>query len=121
MLPHKQNFDSTSKGKECEGPSYHTLAPIQNDKIALDVFTQTMKTPVVMLTSEELLSLSPKVHTKWKNQITPHRVQQHNSNNAMNLLSDGIIIEDFYETYLSSLRPSDLSKPFIVAKESHSI
>ena len=121
MLPHEQNFGSTSKGKEHEGPSYHTLAPIQNDKIALDVFTRMMKTPIVMLTSEELLSLSPKVRTKWKEQITLRRVQQHDSNNTTNLLSDGIIIEDPYETYLSSLCPGNLPKPFIAAKEPHSI
>ena len=39
MPPHEQNYGSTLKGKECEGPSYHTLALIQNDKIMLDIFT----------------------------------------------------------------------------------
>ena len=80
-----------------------------------------MKTPVVTLTSEELLSLLPKVCTKWKEQITLCQVQQHDGNNAINLLSDGIIIENPYETYLSSLHPGDLLKPFAAAKESHSI
>ena len=80
-----------------------------------------MKTPVITLTSEELLSLSPKVCTKWKENITLCQVQQHDSNNAINLLSDGIIIEDPYETYRSLLHSGDPPKPFIAAKESHSI
>ena len=80
-----------------------------------------MKTPIITLTLEELLSLSPEVHTKWKEQITLCWVQQHDSNNATNLLSDGIVIKDPYETYLSSLRPGNLPKPFVTAKESHSI
>ena len=71
MPPHERNFGSTAKGKERDGPLYHTLAPIQSDKIAHDVFTRTMKTPIITLTSEELLSLSPKVRIKLKEQITP--------------------------------------------------
>jgi hypothetical protein len=59
------------KGKERDGPSYHTVAPIQNNKIAQDVFSRSMKNPVITLTTEELLSLSPEVRTKWKEQLTP--------------------------------------------------
>ncbi|KAF8239210.1 hypothetical protein L208DRAFT_1238613, partial [Tricholoma matsutake] len=117
LPPHKRNFTSTGKAKD--GPSYHTQAPIQKDKITKDVFTRLMKTPIITLTPKELLSLSPKVCTK---QVTAHRIQQPEGNNATNLLHDDIfVIDDPYETYISSLRPGEIPEPFIAAKESHSI
>jgi hypothetical protein len=121
LPPHERNFASGSKGKEREGPSHHTKAPIQNGKIAQDIFTHTMQTPIIMLTSEELLSLSPEVHTKWREQITLKQVQQ-DSNNATHFLDDSaILVADPYETYINSLHPGQIPEPFVVTKESHSI
>ncbi|KAF8232125.1 hypothetical protein L208DRAFT_1273557 [Tricholoma matsutake] len=117
LPPHKRNFAGASKGKEKDGPSYATQAPVQNEKIAHDIFARSMKMPIVMLTSEELLSLSPKVQTKWREQVTPKQVPQ-SGNNATNMFSpDTIIVPDPYETYISSLRPGEIPQPFIVAKE----
>jgi hypothetical protein len=80
-----------------------------------------MKTPIVTLTSEELLSLSPEVRTKWREQITSKWVQQE-ANNSTNILNNSaIVIPDPYKTYINSLQPGDIPKPFVVAKESHSI
>jgi hypothetical protein len=67
---HECNFAGPSKGKEHEDQIYHTQAPVQNDKIAAEVFSRSMKTPIIMLTSEELLLLSPEVRMKWKEQVT---------------------------------------------------
>jgi hypothetical protein len=61
LSPHECNFASGLKGKEREGLSYHTQAPNQNEKIVQDIFSHSMKTPIVTLTSAELLSLSPEV------------------------------------------------------------
>ncbi|KAF8229756.1 hypothetical protein L208DRAFT_1479269 [Tricholoma matsutake] len=120
LPPHECNFASIGKAKD--SPSYHTQAPIQKDKITKDVFTRSMKTPIITLTPEELLSLSPEVHAKWKEQVTARRTQQPKGNNATNLLHDDIfIIDDPYKTYISSLRPGEIPEPFIAAKESHSI
>ncbi|KAF8233714.1 hypothetical protein L208DRAFT_1265357, partial [Tricholoma matsutake] len=122
LLPHKQNFTSTSKGKEHDGPLYHTVAPIQNDKITQDIFSCSMKTPIVTLTMEELLSLSPKVCMKWKEQLTPRRILNQDGNNVVHLVNEEVLmINDPYKTYISSLHISDISKPFVTAKESHSI
>ncbi|KAF8219081.1 hypothetical protein L208DRAFT_1343549, partial [Tricholoma matsutake] len=122
LPPHEQNFASTSKGKECDGPSYHTVAPIQNDTIAQDIFSRSMKILIVTLTMEELLSLSPKVHMKWKEQLTPHRILNQDGNNVGHLVNEEVLmINDPYETYISSLQISDIPKPFVAAKESHSI
>ncbi|KAF8219698.1 hypothetical protein L208DRAFT_1338495, partial [Tricholoma matsutake] len=121
LPPHERNFAGASKGKEIDGPSYATQAPVQNKKIMHDIFACSMKMPIVMLTSEELLSLSPEVRTKWREQVTPKRVPQ-SGNNVTNLFSpDAIIVPDPYETYISSLRPGEIPQPFIVAKETSSI
>ncbi|KAF8239515.1 hypothetical protein L208DRAFT_1237183, partial [Tricholoma matsutake] len=128
---HEQNFVSPSKGKKHEGPLYHTLAPIQNDKIAQDIFNQSMKTPMITLTAEELLLLSPEVRMKWKEQFTPHCVLQQEGNNVPYLINQEVLmINDPYETYINyhgntniinTLCPGDIPTPFVTAKESHSI
>ncbi|KAF8232922.1 hypothetical protein L208DRAFT_1269648, partial [Tricholoma matsutake] len=74
LPPHKRNFTGTSKDKEKNGPSYATQAPVQNEKIAHDIFARSMKMSIITLTSEELLSLSPQVQTKWREQVTPKQV-----------------------------------------------
>ncbi|KAF8237967.1 hypothetical protein L208DRAFT_1244671, partial [Tricholoma matsutake] len=61
LPPHERNFAGTSKGKENDGPLYATQAPVQNEKIAHDIFLCLMKMPIIMLTLEELLLLSPEI------------------------------------------------------------
>ena len=81
-----------------------------------------MKTLLITLTPEELLSLSPEVHTKWKEQVTAQQVQQNKGNNVMNILNNDILVlNDTYETYINSLHPGKIPEPFIAMKESHSI
>ncbi|KAF8220719.1 hypothetical protein L208DRAFT_1332202, partial [Tricholoma matsutake] len=118
LPPHERNFASTSK----DGPLYHTVAPIQNNTITQDIFLHSMKIPIVTLTTEELLLLSPKVHMKWKEQLTPHHILNQDGNNTGHLVNEEVLmINDPYKTYISSLRIGDIPKPFITAKESHSI
>jgi hypothetical protein len=120
LPPHERNF--AGKSKERDGPSYHTVAPIQNDKIAQDVFSRSMKNPVITLTTEELLSLSPEVRTKWKEQLTPRRIQHQEGNNSAHLVNEEVLmIDDPYEIYINTLRPGEIPRPFVAAKESHSI
>ncbi|KAF8229351.1 hypothetical protein L208DRAFT_1482185, partial [Tricholoma matsutake] len=103
-----------------EGPLHHIQAPIHKDKIVEDIFTHSMKTPIITLTSEELLSVALEVRTKWKEQVTTRHIQQ--TDNAMNILDDDVyVLNNPYETYINSLRPGDIPEPFIVAKESHAI
>jgi hypothetical protein len=122
LPPHERNFAGPSKGKEREDRTYHTQAPIQNDKIASEIFSRSMKTPVVTLTSEELLSLSPEVRSKWKEQVTSKRVPLVRDNMpAEPSCNTEIFLADPYETYLNALGPGDEPEPFVVAKESNSI
>jgi hypothetical protein len=97
-------------------------APIQNDKIASEIFSRSMKMPVVTLTSEELLSLSPEVRSKWKEQVTLKRVPLVGDNMPSEpSRNTEIFLADPYKTYLNALGPGDEPEPFVVAKESNSI
>jgi hypothetical protein len=97
-------------------------APIQNDKIASEIFSCSMKTPIITLTSEELLSLSPKVQSKWKEQVTSKHVPLVRDNMpAKPSCNTEIFLADPYETYLNTLGPGDEPKPFVVTKELNSI
>jgi hypothetical protein len=97
-------------------------APIQNNKIASEIFSHSMKMPVVTLTSEELLSLSPKVQSKWKEQVTSKCVPLIGDNMPSEpSRNTEIFLADPYETYLNALGPSDEPKPFVITKELNSI
>ena len=119
LPPHERNFAGAPRPRE--GPSYHTHAPIQSEQIAQDVFNRTMKTPIITLTSEELLSLSPEVRAKLREQITSKRVAQDPATSANMLAPGSIILADPYETYINSLAPGEIPEPFVVAKDSHAI
>jgi hypothetical protein len=81
-----------------------------------------MKTPVVTLTSEELLLLSPEVRSKWKEQVTSKHVPLVGDNMpAEPSRNTEIFLTDPYETYLNALGPGDEPESFVVAKESNSI
>jgi hypothetical protein len=122
LPPHECNFAGPLKGKEREDRTYHMQAPIQNDKIASKIFSHSMKMPVITLTSEELLSLSPEVQSKWKKQVTLKCVPLVRDNMpAEPSHNTEIFLVDPYETYLNALGPGDKPKPFVVAKESNSI
>jgi hypothetical protein len=81
-----------------------------------------MKSPIVTLTAAELLSLSPEVRTRWKEQVTPRRVQQQDGNNVPHLVNEELLmINNPFETYINTIRPGETPKPFVAAKDSHSI
>jgi hypothetical protein len=122
LPPHERNFAGPLKGKECEDQTYHTQAPIQNDKIVSEIFSCSMKMPVVTLTSEELLSLSPEVPSKWKEQVTSKCVPLIGDNMPSEPSQNTeIFLADPYDPYLNVLGPGDEPNPFVVAKESNSI
>ena len=62
--PSTHNFAvPVEKGKDKE-PAYHTIALIQNTKIAEEVYERSMKGPFVTLSPAEFLSLSPEYRQK---------------------------------------------------------
>ena len=119
MPPQEHNFASNPKAKD--GPSYQTLSPIQNVRIADEVFQRSLKTPYITISSEELLSLSPEVRNKLREQITPKQVQLPGDNAAALLHDNCIIVQDPYEAYIASLENGKNPEPIIAARESHSI
>ena len=80
--PQVKEIDS-SKGKE---PAYRTIAPIVNPKISEEVYHRSLKAPAVTLSYEELLSLSPEVRQKHRDQVTPKRVLATEETTALNMV-----------------------------------
>jgi hypothetical protein len=65
LPPHECNFGApASKPPKEKEAAYHTQAPIQDPKIAEEVFARTLKAPVVTLSLQELWALSPEVRQK---------------------------------------------------------
>jgi hypothetical protein len=122
LPPHEYNFAGPSKGKEHEDRTYHMQAPIQNDKIMSKIFSQSMKMPVVTLTSKELLLLSPEVQSKWKEQVTSKRIPLVGDNMPSEPSHNTeIFLADPYGTYLNALGPGDEPELFVIVKELNSI
>src|SRR5882762_7904418 len=53
-------------------PAYRTMAPIYDDKIATNVYDRAMDSQIT-LTQRELLSLSPKVHSQFREAVSAKR------------------------------------------------
>jgi hypothetical protein len=149
--PHERNFGAQPKPTNKPGDTaYRTYAPVQDPKIAEDVYTRSMNTPYITLSQQELLSLSPEVRQKVREVITPKRRVQDDQNPSMatamvtmedvededdplpfaddlgppeitTLDNKNIIVSDPYETYLGSLLPGQLPRRLTVAKDSHSL
>jgi hypothetical protein len=107
---------------------YHTHAPVQDSKIADNVYTHSIQTSFVMLLHQELLLLSPEVQQKVHEAVTPKHIvsdtkETHinaiaSSNDPLSFANDetpsapitdthnlppgSLIIQDPYEQYLSS-------------------
>jgi hypothetical protein len=81
-----------------------------------------IETPIITLTSEELLSLSSEVRSKWKEQVTSICIPLVGDNMPTEpSCNTKIFLADPYKTYLNALGPSDEPEPFVVMKESNSI
>jgi hypothetical protein len=73
--PAVRNFgiplDKVSKEKE---KAYKTLAPVTENSVVDQVFDRMMKKTMVVMTWEEVLNLSPEMHEKFRQAVTPRRV-----------------------------------------------
>ena len=89
-----RNYVSLPKAKDKEA-GYHTVAPVQNPKIAEDIFAKTIQTDAVTLTFEELLALSPELQSHYKELLTLKRqpVAQVTFNDSMHeeIISPGAL------------------------------
>lgn len=123
-------------------PAYFTKAPVQDAKIADNVFERYLKAPSVTITPKELLSLSHEVRAKYREMTTPRRIDNPAvevkvaaiSNDPLPFASEApviphpsqlkpgpgvIIVPDPYETYLRTVKPDQLPEVLNVAQESH--
>ncbi|KAF8234286.1 hypothetical protein L208DRAFT_1095722, partial [Tricholoma matsutake] len=149
-LPVHHNFAAPAEKEKIvreKEPVYHTIAPIQNVKIIDNIYSQSMKAPLVTLSSEELLGISVKMCQKMCDAVTPKHVTGDSPTLAVmmqqqasiinktvsnmhraatmaaphNLASTGIIIPNPYKTYLTTLGPGQELEILVVAKESHAL
>jgi hypothetical protein len=139
--PHERNFAAPPPKPKDKDSAYRTQAPVQDKKIADDVYARSMTTPFVTLSPQELLSLSPEVRQKVRDSVTPKRITgdskdvlytAHNTNTdtidddlpyaSNTAFSDpppgSIVIADPYEAFFTNLRPGERPAPITVAKES---
>ena len=146
MPPQERNFGAPApKPPKDKEAAYRTQAPVQDPKIADDVFSRSMKTPFVTLSPQELWSLSPEVRQKVRDGVTPKRTTTTDPKEVLLAADDckdlsqeddlpfatdpafitpptgSTIIADPYETYLSTLRPGDDPEILTVARESHAL
>src|SRR3981189_3660515 len=136
LPPHDRNFAALpSKPAKDNQPSFHTVSPIQNPKITTEVYNRSMKSLLVTLTPEELFTISPDVCNRVRDAIMPKRVATDGNIISTNVLTaptlssdssvanpnDGIVVPDFYETYLKNLPPGVKADVLTVAKESHAL
>jgi hypothetical protein len=79
-------------------------------------------TPCHALDHRTPFALAPKIRTLWKEHVTPCRVQNRPGNNIPHLINEELtIIDDPFKMYLNAVQCGDNPKPFIAAKELHSI
>jgi hypothetical protein len=135
--PHDRNFAGVNKPNKERDVAYRTLPPVHDVKIAEEVYNRSMNAAVVTLTPKELFSISPEVHQKVRDDITPKRVPPGNREVKMQDVVDStvlpfsmdyddyepIVIPDKYETYLNNLGPGEAPDPskLVVAKDSHAL
>jgi hypothetical protein len=85
-----------------------------------------MKAPLVTLSPEELFAISPEVHNRLREAITPKRVPHETvlTNAYIEQASEEeapIVVPDVYETYLNNLAPGERPIPLNVAEESYTL
>jgi hypothetical protein len=145
LPPHERNFASVPAKPKDVG--YHIQAPIEDPKIASEVYMRWLKTSNVSVSPEELLSLSPELRNKVREAIHTRRMPvphptvpqapvmtalveedplpyafETSFNAAHPSSSPGVIyIPDPYETYLKTVAPGDVPEVLRVAAESHAL
>ncbi|KAH9849720.1 hypothetical protein C2E23DRAFT_736744 [Lenzites betulinus] len=149
--PNVRNFGAPpAKPKEQERDhlwrdgAFRTIAPVYQPGLAAAVFERMMKTPVINVSTEELLSLAPEVRAKFREAVTPRRVPPtgqrtvafagvEGSSTADGaepeelscfgtpLEPGGYVLPDLYDVYLRDVAPSGESPPLKNAKESHAL
>jgi hypothetical protein len=129
-----------------QAPATRNTAPIHSNKVAEEVYKRAMATEIVV-TQEELLSLSPEVRNQVREAVSNRRQPNVTTANmydqdlqfteddipsvsgflsnvtqdGQELPPDAFVISDPYETYIQSLPKGSTPKPLIVAKDTHAL
>ena len=91
-----------------------------------------------MLSPRQIYAISPEVRNGTRDSLTPRHIvtdpktvstkviieevlRGRSFVGSMQLLNDGIVIPDAYETYLKTLQPGEEPRMMVVAKDSHAL
>src|SRR6266550_2455483 len=113
-------------------PAYQTMTPIQNPKLAENVYKRILDVSSVVVSVEELLALAPDVRTKFREATTPKRVPATaTKTNLVSKVNDGFayieeitegnnayVVRDTAETLYHMQENDNVLR---VAKESHAL
>jgi hypothetical protein len=84
LPPQDRNFAGPPpKAPKDKDPAYQVQAPIEDPKIADDVYQRWIKTQHLTVSAEELLSLSSEVRNRVRENVTPKRVPAPQRNLAL--------------------------------------
>ncbi|KAI0350740.1 hypothetical protein OH77DRAFT_1569950 [Trametes cingulata] len=147
--PRARNFGAPpAKPKDGEREAaYRTQAPVHDVKFAEEIFARSMKTPVITLSPEELLSIAPEVRAKYREAVTPRRVpnvrsvafasieevtDEDDDDGSEHFLASvscsgeplepgAYVLPDPYEVYLRDVAADREPSPLTVAKESYAL
>jgi hypothetical protein len=119
LPPQEPNLAGISKPRKREQTSKNTLTSTPDPPIASEITSRSMQSPIVTLTAEELLSISPELCTKLIEKITPsHTPSETHIVPRSTFEFDEQITSNFFEIYLNMIRPRETPDPFIVATTS---
>jgi len=144
--PHEKNFAAQPPrlGKD-NNAMYRSVAPIQDPKVAQEVYKRSMDVPCITLSQKELLSISPEVRQHVREAVTPKRIVPTGTREVKKVTieeipdeddplpfaeaqtkeeedeEEGYVVPDPYETFLSTHGPGERPNSITVAKESHAL
>ncbi|KAI9059924.1 hypothetical protein FKP32DRAFT_1679458 [Trametes sanguinea] len=126
--PTVRNFGAPPpKPKEPEREAaYRTQAPVHDIKFVEEIFARSMKTPVITLSPEELLSIAPEVRAKYQvpdedDTAGAEQFLASVSCSGEPLEPGAYVLPDPYEVYLRDVAPDREPSPLNVAKESDAL
>jgi hypothetical protein len=106
LPPQEPNFVGVPKPRKCEKTSKNSLAPTPKSPIISKVISHYIQSPIITVTAEELLSISPKLHTKWIEAITlKHVTSETHIVPSPTLKFNEQIAPNISEIYRNTIRP----------------
>jgi hypothetical protein len=116
LPPHDKNFATVHPKKKEHEKDYTVKAPIEDTKLANDVFGRWLNTSNITISNEELLSLSPEMRQKIRDVITTRRIPSHQREVKLGIIEEESISSSITEVP-NSEAPIDIDDPLPYAED----